>query len=70
MSTLVWLPTVIRVAIAPVLVGAAVYLSQAARSPQDLAAGAGLLLLGAIHVIYWWHAGDAFVEPAGAHRPG
>jgi two-component system sensor histidine kinase DesK len=69
MSTLVWLPTVIRVAIAPVLIGAAVYLSQSARSPQDLAAGAGLLLLGAIHVIYWWHAGDAFESGGRTDRP-
>jgi hypothetical protein len=53
-TTLVWLPTAIRVAIAPVLVGAMVLLVEPTRSLSDLAAAVGLVLLGAIHVVYWW----------------
>jgi two-component system, NarL family, sensor histidine kinase DesK len=49
-----WLATVIRVAIAPVLVGALGLLVESPRSANDLAAAAGLILLGAIHVLYWW----------------
>src|SRR5919198_3358789 len=49
-----WLATVIRVAIAPVLVGALLLLTRSPRSASDLAAAAGLALLGAIHVLYWW----------------
>jgi len=49
-----WLATVIRVAIAPVLVGAVGLLVESPRSASDLAAAAGLILLGAIHVLYWW----------------
>lgn len=52
--TLIWLPTVIRVAIVPVLVGALVLLAESPRSLSDLSAAAGLVLLGAIHVFYWW----------------
>jgi len=52
--TLIWLPTVTRVAIAPVLVGALALLVKSPRSVSDLAAAAGLVLLGAIHVLYWW----------------
>src|SRR5438445_7973742 len=53
-TTLVWLPTVIRIAIAPVLVGALFLLVQPTRSVSDVAAALGLILLGAIHVLYWW----------------
>ena len=49
-----WLATVIRVAIAPVLVEALGLLVESPRSANDLAAAAGLILLGAIHVLYWW----------------
>jgi two-component system, NarL family, sensor histidine kinase DesK len=49
-----WLATVIRVAIAPVLVGALGLLVESPGSATDLAAAAGLILLGAIHVLYWW----------------
>ncbi len=52
--TLLWLATVLRVAIAPVLVGALALLAESPRSASDLAAAAGLVLLGAIHVLYWW----------------
>jgi two-component system sensor histidine kinase DesK len=49
-----WLAAVIRVTIAPVLVGALVLLVESPRSVTDLSAAAGLLLLSAIHVLYWW----------------
>jgi signal transduction histidine kinase len=53
-KTMTWLATVIRVAIAPVLVGALGLLVESPRSANDLAAAAGLILLGALHVLYWW----------------
>ncbi|MDQ6669839.1 MAG: histidine kinase, partial [Chloroflexota bacterium] len=53
-KTMIWLATVIRVAIAPVLVGALGLLLESPQSASDLAAAAGLLLLGTIHVLYWW----------------
>jgi two-component system sensor histidine kinase DesK len=53
-TTMYWLAAVIRVAIAPVLVGAMGLLVESSRSASDLAAAAGLVLLGAIHVLYWW----------------
>ena len=56
--TMIWLAAVIRVAIAPVLLGALVLLVNSARSPSDLAVSAGLVLLGAIHVLYWWRPGN------------
>ena len=49
-----WLATVIRIAIAPVLLGALALLLHSPRASTDLAATAGLLLLAAIHSIYWW----------------
>ncbi len=52
--TMIWLATVIRVAIVPVLVGAAVLLVKSPQTPSDLAVAAGLVLLSAIHVLYWW----------------
>jgi hypothetical protein len=54
---MIWLAAVIRVAIAPVLLGALVLLVNSARSPSDLAVSAGLVLLGAIHGLYWWRPG-------------
>src|SRR5216683_3961946 len=56
--TMIWLAAVIRVAIAPVLLGALVLLLNSLRSPSDLAVSAGLVLLGAIHVLYWWRPGN------------
>src|SRR6266851_7675538 len=53
-TTMIWLATVIRVTIAPVLVGALVLLVESPRSASDLSAAAGLILLSAIHVLYWW----------------
>jgi len=49
-----WLPTIIRVAIAPVLVGGLLLLVEPGRSARDLAAAVGLAVLAAIHVLYWW----------------
>src|SRR6266851_237051 len=54
MRTMIWLAAVIRVAIAPVLLGALVLLVKAPPSPSDLAVVTGLVLLSAIHVLYWW----------------
>jgi two-component system sensor histidine kinase DesK len=51
---MIWLATVVRVTITPVLFGALVLLVNPSRSGLDLAAAVGLLLLSAIHVIYWW----------------
>jgi two-component system sensor histidine kinase DesK len=50
---MVWLPTVVRVVIVPVPLGAAGLLVQSPRSPSDLAAAVGLVLLAAIHLLYW-----------------
>lgn len=52
--TMVWLPTLIRVAVAPVLVDALALLTESPRPLSDLAAAVGLVLLGGIHVVYWW----------------
>ena len=49
-----WLATVIRIVIVPVLLGALALVIHSPRGPADLAAAAGLLLLAAIHSIYWW----------------
>jgi two-component system, NarL family, sensor histidine kinase DesK len=51
---LIWLPTVIRVAIAPVLLGALALVVESPRSVSDLGAAAGLGVLSAIHVVFWW----------------
>lgn len=50
---MVWLANVVRLAIVPAFLGALVLLVEPQRSVRDLAAAAGLLLLGAIHVLYW-----------------
>jgi len=52
--TMIWLPTVIRVAVAPLFVGALDLLVEPPRSANHAAAAVGLVLLGAIHVLYWW----------------
>jgi two-component system sensor histidine kinase DesK len=49
-----WLPTTIRVAIAPLLVGVLFLLVEPGRSARDLAAAVGLAVLAGIHVLYWW----------------
>jgi two-component system, NarL family, sensor histidine kinase DesK len=48
-----WLATVTGLAAAPLLVGALALWIEPQRSPRDLAAAGGLLLLGAVHVLYW-----------------
>jgi two-component system, NarL family, sensor histidine kinase DesK len=48
------LAIVIRIAIAPVLLGAIAMLSHSERAWSDLATTAGLLLLAALHTLYWW----------------
>ncbi len=50
---MIWLATVVRLAVAPVFLGALVLLVAPPRSARDLAAAVGLVLLGAIHVLYW-----------------
>lgn len=50
-----WLTTVIKLAIAPVVVGAVGLVVAPSRSASDVAAAAGLLLLSAIHLFYWRH---------------
>lgn len=50
---MVWLPTVIRVTIAPVLLGAIALLLESPQTPNNLAAAVGLVLLAAIHLLYW-----------------
>lgn len=51
---MVWLAAVVRLAVAPVFLGALFLWAGPQRSGGDVAAGAGLALLGAIHVLYWW----------------
>lgn len=56
---LVWLVNVVRLAIVPVFLGALVLLVEPQRSVRDLAAAAGLTLLGVVHVWYWWRPWSA-----------
>ena len=49
-----WLAVVIRITIAPVLLGVAAVLSHSPRTTTDLGAATGLLLLAAVHSAYWW----------------
>lgn len=50
---MLWLTAVVRLAIAPVFLGAIVMWLEPQRSGRDIAAGAGLILLGAMHLLYW-----------------
>ena len=50
---MVWLTAVVRLAILPVFLGALFLWLDPERSGRDVAAGAGLALLGAIYVLYW-----------------
>ncbi|MGH2376992.1 MAG: sensor histidine kinase [Candidatus Limnocylindria bacterium] len=66
---LAWLDTVIRLAIVPVILGAIVLWLGPQRSGRDVAAGAGLVLLGAVHLLYWsrpWHASQRRAVAAAA----
>jgi len=53
-NAMTWLPTIVRVAIAPVIVGVVFLLVEPSSSVQDRAAAVGLAVLAAIHVLYWW----------------
>ena len=48
-----WLVAVVRLAITPVFLGALSTWLAPQRSGRDVAAGAGLALLGALHLLYW-----------------
>jgi two-component system, NarL family, sensor histidine kinase DesK len=52
---MIWLAIVIRITIAPVLVGALAVVLHSQREASDIAAAMGLLLLSAIHLAYWWN---------------
>jgi two-component system sensor histidine kinase DesK len=48
-----WFTTVIRITIAPVLLGALAILFRSPRTANDVASAIGLLLLGLVHIVYW-----------------
>jgi two-component system sensor histidine kinase DesK len=50
-----WLTVIVRIAIAPVLVGALALMLRSPSGAGDLAAAMGLLILAAIHCAYWWN---------------
>jgi two-component system sensor histidine kinase DesK len=50
-----WLTIIVRIAIAPVLVGALALILRSPSGAGDLAAATGLLILAAIHCAYWWN---------------
>jgi two-component system, NarL family, sensor histidine kinase DesK len=60
---MLWLATVIRLAITPVFLGALFLLLEPQRSGRSQVAALGLVLLGAIHLLYWWSP-----WPAGQRR--
>ena len=53
-SSLAWLAIIVRISIAPVLLGALAVLTHPSRAPSELGAALGLLVVGAIHAVYWW----------------
>src|SRR5262245_15866139 len=60
---MIWLTGMVRLATVPVFLGAVLLLVQPRRPLGNLAAAAGLVLLGAIHLLYWWRPWP------GQHRP-
>jgi len=50
---MIWLATGVRMAVVPVFLGALFLLVEPRRPSVDLAAAAGLVLLGAIHLLFW-----------------
>jgi two-component system sensor histidine kinase DesK len=65
-SSTKWLTIVIRITIAPVLIGALGLLLRSPRGPSDVAAATGLLLLGAVHIVYWIDPWQRRLRQAGA----
>jgi two-component system, NarL family, sensor histidine kinase DesK len=53
-SSMAWLAIVIRVVIAPVLVGAFATFLHSQYASNDVATTVGLLFLSAVHTAYWW----------------
>ena len=51
---MIWLVSVVRLAIMPVFLGTLFLWLDPQRSARDLIAGAGLAVLGATHLFYWW----------------
>jgi hypothetical protein len=51
---MLWLAAVVRLAVVPVFLGALFLWLEPQRSARDQAAGFGLVLLGVIHLLYWW----------------
>jgi two-component system sensor histidine kinase DesK len=52
-ASTIWLTTVIRLTIAPVLFGAVALLVHTSGAANDVAAATGLLLLALVHIIFW-----------------
>jgi signal transduction histidine kinase len=50
-----WLAWLVRLTIAPVFIAALVLLTQPTPLVHNVAASLGLVVLGGIHVFYWWH---------------
>ena len=63
-SRMHWLATVVRLASAPVFFGALFLLLERQPSWRDVGAGFGLVVLGAIHVLYWWRPWPANTKRA------
>jgi two-component system sensor histidine kinase DesK len=51
---MMWLAVVVRLVIAPVFLGALFLMRAPTRSQTDLVAALGLVVLGTIHLLYWW----------------
>jgi two-component system sensor histidine kinase DesK len=60
---MVWLAVVVRLAIVPVFLGALFIWLEPQRSDKDVAAALGLVVLGVIHLVFWWRP-----WPAGQRR--
>src|SRR5919198_1187640 len=53
-SSMTWLAIVIRITIAPVLLGTLAVVLHSQGAGSDIAAAIGLLVLATIHIAYWW----------------
>ena len=65
-SSMIWLTIVIRITIAPVLIGAFGLLLRSPHGASDVAAAAGLLLLAAVHIVHWLNPWQRRPRQAGA----